>query len=135
VDSFVKKKGRSLFLHFQGHPEYGAQTLLKEYRRDIKRFLKNERETYPSLPKGYFDAAGERLLTDFREIAQADPREEVMEGFPEAAVVGALRNPWRSAAAGIYRNWLQYLISKKTTRRHFPQWRPSMEISSGNTLD
>ena len=36
VDSFVKKKKRSLFLHFQGHPEYGAQTLLKEYRRDIK---------------------------------------------------------------------------------------------------
>src|ERR1700678_2088028 len=33
VDSFVKKKNRSLFLHFQGHPEYGAQTLLKEYRR------------------------------------------------------------------------------------------------------
>ena len=40
VDSFVKKKKQSLFVHFQGHPEYGAQTLLKEYRRDIRRFLK-----------------------------------------------------------------------------------------------
>ena len=27
VDLFVKKKKRSLFVHFQGHPEYGAQTL------------------------------------------------------------------------------------------------------------
>ncbi|MGC2228223.1 MAG: homoserine O-succinyltransferase, partial [Candidatus Sulfotelmatobacter sp.] len=56
VDSFVKKRKRSLFVHFQGHPEYGAQTLLKEYRRDIKRFLRADRETYPSMPKGYFDA-------------------------------------------------------------------------------
>ncbi len=120
VDSFVKKKGRSLFLHFQGHPEYGALTLLKEYRRDIKRFLKKERETYPSMPKGYFDAAGERLVTDFGEIAQADPREEVMEGFPEAAVLGAVRNPWRSAAAGIYRNWLQYVVSRKNDVSAFP---------------
>ena len=47
MDSFVKKKKRSLFVHFQGHPEYGAQTLLKEYRRDIKRFLRAERETIP----------------------------------------------------------------------------------------
>ena len=41
VDSFLKNKKRSLFVHFQGHPEYGAQTLLKEYRRDIKRFLRS----------------------------------------------------------------------------------------------
>ena len=54
VDTFVKKKKRSLFVHFQGHPEYGAQTLLKEYRRDIKRFLRGERETYPSDAKGLF---------------------------------------------------------------------------------
>ena len=36
VDLFVKKKKDSLFVHFQGHPEYSVRTLLKEYRRDIK---------------------------------------------------------------------------------------------------
>ena len=81
VDSFVKKKKRSLFVHFQGHPEYGAQTLLKEYRRDIKRFLRRERETYPSMPKSYFDAAATKLLTDFRDVALSDRREELMEAF------------------------------------------------------
>ena len=30
ADCFVKQKGRSLFVHFQGHPEYGEETLLKE---------------------------------------------------------------------------------------------------------
>jgi len=120
VDSFVKKKKRSLFVHFQGHPEYGEQTLLKEYRRDIKRFLRRERETYPSMPKGYFDATPARLLTEFRNVALADRREELMEGFPEGAVVGGLKSAWRPSAVSIYRNWLQYVVSKKTEATAFP---------------
>ena len=120
VDSFVKNKKRSLFVHFQGHPEKGAPTLLKEYRRDIKRFLRAERETYPSMPKGYFDAPAARLLAEFRDIALSDRREELMEGFPEAAVVGSLKNSWRSSAVSIYGNWLQYVVSKKAETAAFP---------------
>jgi homoserine O-succinyltransferase len=120
VDSFVKKKKRSLFVHFQGHPEYGAETLLKEYRRDIKRFLRSERETFPSMPKGYFDPAAARLLSDFREVVLSDRREELMEGFPEAAVVGSLQNTWQSSAVSIYRNWLHYLATKQLDVSAFP---------------
>lgn len=113
VDSFVKKKKQSLFLHFQGHPEYGSQTLLKEYRRDIKRFLKRERETYPSMPRNYFAAAAANLLIDFRDSVLSDRREEMMESFPEAALVGTLHKTWHSSATAIYRNWLEYLLIKK----------------------
>jgi homoserine O-succinyltransferase len=120
VDSFVKMKRQSLFVHFQGHPEYGAQTLLKEYRRDIKRFLRKERETYPSMPKGYFDRAATKLLTDFRGAVSSDRREEQMEDFPEAAVVGGLQNSWRSPARAIYKNWLQYVVSKRSAATVFP---------------
>jgi homoserine O-succinyltransferase len=120
VDSFVKMKKKSLFVHFQGHPEYGAQTLLKEYRRDIKRFLRRERETYPSMPKGYFDAAAAKLLSDFRDSVLSDRRDEQMEGFPEAGVVGGLQNNWRSSAETIYKNWLQYVVSKRVHVSAFP---------------
>ncbi|MGC2016247.1 MAG: homoserine O-succinyltransferase, partial [Candidatus Acidiferrales bacterium] len=113
VDLFVKKKKDSLFLHFQGHPEYSARTLLKEYRRDIKRFLRRERETYPTMPHGYFDSVASRLLSDFKEQVISSPREEFMTGFPEAAVVDAVRSTWQAAAATVYRNWLQCLMSKK----------------------
>ncbi len=68
VDLFVKKKTDSLFLYFQGHPEYGALTLLKEYRRDIRRFLRGERETYPSMPRGYFNAATSAILSEFQKL-------------------------------------------------------------------
>jgi homoserine O-succinyltransferase len=118
VDTFVKQKKRSLFVHFQGHPEYGAETLLKEYRRDIRRYLRKERETYPTMPKGYFDAHRERVVTEFRESVLAlgpiDQREDLMEDFPDAALAGTLTKTWQSTATTIYRNWLRYIMSQKT---------------------
>ena len=120
VDLFVKKKKRSLVVHFQGHPEYGAQTLLKEYRRDIKRFLRGERETYPTMPKGYFDVVATELLNDFQEVAASTRRQEIMEGFPEALVIGTLQKTWQSSAVAVYRNWLKYVVTKKTEVVAFP---------------
>jgi homoserine O-succinyltransferase/O-acetyltransferase len=113
ADLFVKKKRDSLFLHFQGHPEYGTRTLLKEYRRDIKRFIRRERETYPNMPHGYFDAEATRLLSDFRDKAVANRREELLTEFPEAIVTGGLEGTWQASAASVYRKWLQYLVSRK----------------------
>jgi homoserine O-succinyltransferase len=118
VDSFVKKKKRSLFVHFQGHPEYGAETLLKEYRRDIKRFLRRERETYPSMPTGYFDSQTARLMNDFRDAALSDRREERIEDFPEA-FAGTLQKTWHPSATAIYGNWLRYVLSKKSDLPRF----------------
>jgi homoserine O-succinyltransferase len=113
VDLFVQKKKKSLFVHFQGHPEYGALTLLKEYRRDIKRFLGRERETFPTMPVGYFEPAATKLLKDFKEAAQSNRREETVALFPEAALVQGLQNTWKSGATSVYRNWLEYVISQK----------------------
>jgi homoserine O-succinyltransferase len=109
VDLFAKRKKKSTFIHFQGHPEYGARTLLKEYRRDVKRFLRRERETYPSMPLGYFDAAATEALTKFREAAVSNPREEGMAAFPDDVVFNALQKTWDSTAMCLYTNWLQSL--------------------------
>ena len=125
VDLFVKKKKDSLFVHFQGHPEYSVRTLLKEYRRDIKRFLKRERETYPTMPQGYFGAEATELLSDFRKVVEADPREELMAKFPEAAVASALQGTWKSSAASVYRNWLRYLQSRTAEAATFSLMTPA----------
>jgi homoserine O-succinyltransferase/O-acetyltransferase len=117
VDSFLKKKKNSLFIHFQGHPEYGAQTLLKEYRRDIGRFLRNEREIYPSMPHGYFDSESAWILAEFQANAVIHRNEELLAAFPQASLAGALQHCWRNAAVGFYRNWLQYLASRKRESR------------------
>jgi homoserine O-succinyltransferase/O-acetyltransferase len=118
VDTFVKRKKKSLFVHFQGHPEYGAQTLLKEYRRDIKRFLRGERETYPAFPYGYFDNADTELLQNYRERAMADRHEGMIDLFPES-VAKSLLHTWQGSAIGIYKNWLHYMVEKRAERQSF----------------
>ena len=115
VDSFAKR-GRSLFVFFQGHPEYDAASLLGEYRRDVGRFLRGERETFPAMPKNYFDAATAGLLAAFRAHARMDRREELLADFPLAAAERSLTNVWRPSAARIYRNWLAHLSAQKATR-------------------
>ncbi len=126
VNLFVKKKGKSLFVHFQGHPEYFSQTLLKEYRRDVRRFLKQERPTYPSLPHGYFDEGATQILAEFRGQAEAQPVEEKFSAFPEAGVTDTLENSWHASARGIYRNWLDFLLAKKPYSSPSPSLTPAV---------
>jgi homoserine O-succinyltransferase/O-acetyltransferase len=112
VDAFVKQR-KSLFVFFQGHPEYDAPTLLLEYRRDIGRFLRRERETYPPMPHGYFDEETTGALTALRERALLDRREELLAEFPTEMAAGKVTNTWRSTAESLYRNWLQYIRAQK----------------------
>jgi homoserine O-succinyltransferase len=118
VDVFVKQKKKSLFVHFQGHPEYGAQTLFKEYRRDVKRFLRRERESYPTMPQGYFDATAAEILAEFQQLTLAQPREEQSSFFPET-IAEMLQKTWQSSATCVYRNWLQYVLTKKAEASRF----------------
>jgi homoserine O-succinyltransferase/O-acetyltransferase len=116
VDSFVKQHKRSLFVYFQGHPEYDAQSLLGEYRRDIGRFLRRESENYPTMPKDYFGRDAEEALITFKREALSDRRPEVFASFPVDRLAQDLKNTWHSAAKRMYRNWIQYLSSQKIQR-------------------
>jgi len=114
VDMFVKLHKNSLFVFFQGHPEYEAWSLLGEYRRDIGRFLRREVETYPTMPKKYFDEKAEELLADFRNRALSNRRDELLGEFPADRVAANLKNTWHSAATRIYRNWMLYMTTRST---------------------
>ena len=119
VDMFVRN-GRSLFVFFQGHPEYDALSLLGEYRRDLGRFLRGERETCPALPPGYFTATAAARLEDFAARACADRREDIVADFPLAVAEGGLRLGWREGAVRIYANWLAFLAVQKAQRSNAP---------------
>lgn len=131
VDCFVKKKNQSLFVHFQGHPEYQAETLFKEFRRDVRRFLREERETYPAAPVGYFGEEVTECLIEFQKKATASRIEGVMEEFPEPLLTRSLRNGWRAPAVNVYRNWLQLIAEKKAEIFSFA---PVKVRRIGNTL-
>ncbi|HYM18383.1 MAG TPA: homoserine O-succinyltransferase [Micropepsaceae bacterium] len=114
VDMFVKD-GEGPFLFVQGHPEYDAHTLLREYKRDIRRFLKREMETYPKLPVGYFDQEAAARFERFREEALKDRSEDVLDRLSTAAAEPILSNVWRATAVRLYANWLNFLMLKKAT--------------------
>jgi len=113
VDIFIKKT-RSTFVFFQGHLEYETDTLFREYRRDVGRFLKGERAEYPAMPEQYFSSDTQRRLSAFHDRALADRREALLADFP--AVKEDLSNTWRAPATQLYRNWLATLRAGKKWR-------------------
>ena len=115
VDAFVKQR-KSLFIFFQGHPEYEANTLLVEYRRDIGRYLRRERDAYPATPQGYFDAETADAMAAFRERAIRDPHQALLADFPTVLAERRLTNRWHPVAERLYGNWLEYLYSLKQRR-------------------
>jgi homoserine O-succinyltransferase len=114
VDTFIKQQKR-LFVFFQGHPEYESDTLLREYRRDVGRYIKGEAPRYPLMPRSYFDETTVEELAAFEKKAVSREAEELL---PELnAILGdkTIANTWQASAAGIYRNWLGHICAQKET--------------------
>ena len=116
VDIFAKQL-RSQFIFFQGHPEYDALSLEREYLRDISRFLAGERQTYPTLPAGYFDAETEEKLAGFERRAGVERRPALSAELPSRTLRQDLAAG--AAATAIFKNWLGYLAAG--TRAALPQ--------------
>jgi homoserine O-succinyltransferase len=119
ADMFTKQAG-SLLVFFQGHPEYEETTLLREYRRDVGRFLRGQQAHYPTLPHNYFSPAALELLSAYEARARAAPDAELLADFPVAALAATLQSTWSAGAAGIYRNWLALLASRQKNTIRLP---------------
>lgn len=113
-DTFVRQDN-SLFVFFQGHAEYESDTLLREYRRDVGRYLRHEVNTYPPIPRGYFDQLTEEALSALREKASSLHGKEILAEVSTALEQKTIENTWHSPAARIYRNWLEYIRACKET--------------------
>jgi homoserine O-succinyltransferase len=111
VDTFVKRDS-CLFVCFQGHPEYDADTLMREYRRDVGRFLRGEVKEYPSLPRVCLEKNAVVSLAAFRERALTG-----LASLAELPMPPPIGKTWESSAVHIYRNWLSMLLAMKSSRR------------------
>jgi homoserine O-succinyltransferase len=112
VDTFVKEE-KSLFVFFNGHPEYASNTLLLEYKRDVIRFLKGETDTYPLLPLNYFDASTVAALTALKERALAAPSEKWVADLTAILEPIRIESTWHATAARFYQNWLHWISAQK----------------------
>jgi homoserine O-succinyltransferase len=118
IDTFIKRR-KSLLVLFQGHPEYEPQTLWREYRRDVGRYLRGERQTYPAMPQARIDRHAAELLAAFAERAMADRREALLAAFPNPAPANPTKG-WALPARRVYRNWLSIVASEKARLARVP---------------
>lgn len=112
ADMFMRQR-KSLFLFMQGHPEYDADSLLREYHRDIGRFLRSERDAYPQMPRGYFPTDAAAALNAFHKQALIQRHIDLLADFPSVDMRGPAAHAWRPQALRIYANWLSILASSR----------------------
>jgi homoserine O-succinyltransferase len=110
-------------VYFQGHPEYDANSLLKEYKREVLRYFAGERDL-PPYPDHYIsDEAGaiiQRYLEAAHRAHDAHRGERPLPPFPETALQPLLDNTWRDTARAIFDNWLGLVYQLTNLDRRLP---------------
>jgi len=117
VDAFMLEQGGlreqdSLLLFLQGHPEYDADSLMLEYRRDVRRFVLGERATHPTVPTGYFDADVEQALMS---LAAETARAPAITALSACAALMRAHPPtarWAGTTDRLYSNWLDLVAAR-----------------------
>jgi homoserine O-succinyltransferase len=94
-------------VYFQGHPEYDAVSLLKEYKREVSRFFRGERKTGPRYPEHYMSSAAEDVTRRFfAKAAEAVESGAELPDFPEHELRAFVANTWGDTGKAIVSNWL-----------------------------
>jgi len=108
-------------VYFQGHPEYGRNSLLKEYKREVHRFLAAEVPEPPPYPEHYLTPESEGLAQSYlRDALAAQAHGEDDPGFPEASFDTYLDNTWGDTGRALFNNWLGLVYQLTGLDRHEP---------------
>ncbi len=105
-------------VYFQGHPEYDANSLLKEYKREVFRYLDGELDAPPPTPEHYFCPQATAIATEFIDRAQRTARGR--DAFPEAEILPYVDNTWRDTGKAIFNNWLGLVYRLTDVDRGIP---------------
>ncbi len=106
---------------FQGHPEYDAISLLKEYKREIGRYINSEINEYPPLPDNYFSLRSCAILDEYSEkIIRARNNNENPPDFPEDLIAPILDNTWHDSAEAVINNWIGKVYQLTHIERRLP---------------
>jgi homoserine O-succinyltransferase/O-acetyltransferase len=90
----------------QGHPEYGPLTLLKEYRRDVRRYFEGVLPAHPAIPSDYLDATGIELLESFRARCESQSGAP-LEEFPHKEAAKHVDFRWKHTSKRLFTNWIE----------------------------
>jgi homoserine O-succinyltransferase len=115
IDAFARRRA-NLMVFLQGHPEYGACSLLREYVRDVGRFLRGERPHHPAVPTGYLSPTAEKAFNALAKQAIHDPNPLRTVAYEAVAATNSPIVTWRPYAVAMCENWLGHLSTQKERR-------------------
>ena len=108
-------------VYFQGHPEYDRNSLLKEYKREVGRFLADDLESPPPYPEHYFSHEADDLAqTHLRDALASRAHGHADPDFPEEAIDPFLENTWGDTGRALFNNWLGLVYQLTGLDRHEP---------------
>ena len=117
-------------MFFQGHPEYDTISLLKEFKREVYRFIAGELEQFPPFPDNYFGAFERAVIKEYRYyLLQAIQSGQDLPPFPEPKLVPHLNNSWCDTADAVVGNWLG-LIYQLTHRERNKPFMEHIDVSN-----
>ncbi|MFO7603130.1 MAG: homoserine O-succinyltransferase [Gammaproteobacteria bacterium] len=106
---------------FQGHPEYDSISLLKEYKREIRRFFHADIDAYPPFPEHYFSIKLQAILGEYREqVERAREQETGLPAMPETLICAELDNTWHDTAEAVINNWIGKVYQTTNIDRRLP---------------
>ena len=122
-------------IFLQGHPEYQATSLVAEYSRDVRRFLRGEQDGFPTPPRRVFAPSVMRRLARFqnevsrrRDIALLVSFDAILDGHAREA-------NWASAACKFYSNWITHVSEVAGDVPAPTGWTlPARDYASGRAL-
>ena len=108
-------------VYFQGHPEYDYNSLLKEYKREVLRFIEGEIDEYPPHPENYFPPEAADIADEYEAIVVASQEANTpIPPFPEAAIDRYLDNTWGDTGKALFNNWLGLVYQLTALDRKVP---------------
>lgn len=108
-------------VYLQGHPEYDAISLLKEYKRELGRLLDGELDGLPPTPQHYLPPQGARILHDHVEASlRARDAGDPLPDFPEEHLAPLLDNTWTDTGRALFNNWLGLIYRLTDLERGVP---------------
>jgi homoserine O-succinyltransferase len=130
VDSFTKSFGAQ-FVFLQGHPEYEANSLAREYRRDVGLYLRGETDQRPSRPKGYFAAEAEAELCALELRPRSASGCLAIEDLSKIEALAPTEAPWRVAAISFYHSWIEAVTAITRCSSASAPETPTFQTGSG----
>jgi homoserine O-succinyltransferase len=114
-------------VYFQGHPEYDANSLLKEYKREVLRYVAGELEQPPPFPEHYLSTEAINKAKPFAALAKSS----ILQGKPlpallEQEIEPLLDNTWGDTSKAVFNNWLGLVYQLTNLDRHL-QYMPGTD--------